>query len=406
MRRLRDLLPKGQTLPDESWEQRHRWMVNLLWFHVAGLFAFSLLQGFPVWHSALDAAPVAAAAIVERFADGRKLRSAIVATGLLTASALVVHVSGGYVEAHFHFFVMIVVLTLYEDWIPFLLATFYVVLHHGIGSSVGSGHLVFRDADHIAHPWKWAGIHAAFVAAAGLASIVSWRLNERVREGQAEALEAARESEERFRSSFDDADDRHVPLQPGGPPHARQPRVLPHARAQPRGARGRDLGADHRARGPAREPRAARGHARRRRRPRARREALPARRRAPGVGLDVGAARAPGERRAAALHHPDPGHQRPEGGRRRARPPGAARPADRAAQPHPVRRPPRARARPLAPHRRPVGGRVHRRRPLQGRQRQPRPREPATGCCSRWARGWRRRSARRTPWRASAATSS
>jgi diguanylate cyclase (GGDEF)-like protein/PAS domain S-box-containing protein len=205
MRRLRDLLPKGQTLPDESWEQRHRWMVNLLWFHVAGLFAFSLLQGFPVWHSALDAAPVAAAAIVERFADGRKLRSAIVATGLLTASALVVHVSGGYVEAHFHFFVMIVVLTLYEDWIPFLLATFYVVLHHGIGSSVGSGHLVFRDADHIAHPWKWAGIHAAFVAAAGLASIVSWRLNERVRESQSEALEAARESEERFRSSFDDA---------------------------------------------------------------------------------------------------------------------------------------------------------------------------------------------------------
>jgi hypothetical protein len=79
---------------------------------------------------------------------------------------------------------MIVVLTLSEDWIPFLLATFYVVLHHGIGSSVGSGHLVFRDADHIAHPWKWAGIHAGFVAAAGLASIVSWRLNERVREAR------------------------------------------------------------------------------------------------------------------------------------------------------------------------------------------------------------------------------
>ena len=90
-------------------------------------------HGLPGWHAALDAAPVAAAAIAERFADGRKLRSAIVATGLLTASALVVHVSGGYVEAHFHFFVMIVVLTLYEDWFPFLLATFYVVLHHGIG---------------------------------------------------------------------------------------------------------------------------------------------------------------------------------------------------------------------------------------------------------------------------------
>ena len=204
MSRLRDLLPKGQTLPDDSWEQRHRWMVNLLWFHAAGLLVFSLLQGYPLWHSLLDAAPVAGAAIAERYARGRKLRSAVVATGLLTSSALVVHVSGGYVEAHFHFFVMIVVLTLYEDWIPFLLATFYVVLHHGIGSSLG-GHAVFRDADHIAHPWKWAGIHAAFVAAAGLASIVSWRLNESVRASKDRALEAARASEERFRSSFEDA---------------------------------------------------------------------------------------------------------------------------------------------------------------------------------------------------------
>src|SRR6201999_4549669 len=79
-----------------------------------------------------------------------------------------------------------------------------VVLHHGLGSTLG-GHAVFRDADHIAHPWKWAGIHAAFVAAAGLASVVSWRLNERVRENMDDALEAARESEERFRSSFEDA---------------------------------------------------------------------------------------------------------------------------------------------------------------------------------------------------------
>ena len=41
--------------------------------------------------------------------------------------------------------------------------------------------------------------------AAGLASIVSWRLNERVRESKDDALAAARESEERFRSSFEDA---------------------------------------------------------------------------------------------------------------------------------------------------------------------------------------------------------
>ena len=148
--------------------------------------------------------PVALAAIAARYADGRKLRSAVVATGLLTSSALVVHVSGGYIEAHFHFFVMIALLTLYEDWVPFLLATFYVILHHGLGPALGR-HAVFNHPDAIAHPWKWAGIHAAFVAAAGLAAIVSWRLNESVRESKDDALEAARESEERFRSTFQDA---------------------------------------------------------------------------------------------------------------------------------------------------------------------------------------------------------
>ena len=85
-------------------------MVNLLWFHVAGLFAFSLLQGFP--RLALGAGRRAG----RRRRDRRALRrrpqaaSAIVATGLLTASALLVHTSGGYIEAHFHFFVMIAVL--------------------------------------------------------------------------------------------------------------------------------------------------------------------------------------------------------------------------------------------------------------------------------------------------------
>jgi diguanylate cyclase (GGDEF)-like protein/PAS domain S-box-containing protein len=204
MRSLRDLLPKGQTLPYESWEQRHRWMLVVLWLHVPALFVFSLFMGYPVLHSLLDSAPPAVAALAAQYAHGRKLRSAIAATGLLTCSALTVHISGGYIEAHFHFFVMIVVLTLYEDWIPFLLATFYVVLHHGVGSAFAE-HAVFNHPDAIAHPWKWAAIHAGFVLTAGLASIVSWRLNERVRESKDAALETARESEERFRSTFEDA---------------------------------------------------------------------------------------------------------------------------------------------------------------------------------------------------------
>jgi hypothetical protein len=52
--------------------------------------------------------------------------------GPVTASAVIVHLSGGVVEAHFHFFVMIGVIPLYQDWRPFGLALGYVVVHHAV----------------------------------------------------------------------------------------------------------------------------------------------------------------------------------------------------------------------------------------------------------------------------------
>jgi diguanylate cyclase (GGDEF)-like protein/PAS domain S-box-containing protein len=202
--RLRDALPKGQTLPDESWERRHRWMLALLAVNAVGLLAFSLLRGFPLWHALLDAAPVAGLGLLAWHTRGRKLRSALAATGLLTASAVLVHVSGGYIEAHFHFFVMIFVLALYEDWLPFGLAFAYVAIHHGLGGAIAP-HAVYNHPDAIAHPWKWAGIHAGFVAAAGIVAMVSWRLNELVRESNVRALAEAQTSAESFRSAFQDA---------------------------------------------------------------------------------------------------------------------------------------------------------------------------------------------------------
>ncbi|HWC28016.1 MAG TPA: PAS domain S-box protein, partial [Solirubrobacteraceae bacterium] len=140
---------------------------------------------------------VLAALAALAYAARRRSRLAAVAVslGLITASALVVHVSGGVIEAHFHFFVMIVVLALYEDWVPYLLAAAYVIVHHGVTGALDP-HAVYNHPDAIAHPWKWALIHGAFVTAAGVASVIAWRLNESVR-AQAEAsYRRARESEQ------------------------------------------------------------------------------------------------------------------------------------------------------------------------------------------------------------------
>ena len=196
--RLGDALPKGRTLPPAVWERRHAWMLRLVWAHAIALFAWGLLAGHPVWHAAVDAGPVAVcAAIAARRRLSRRSRAVAVCVGLLTSSAVVVHLMNGAIEGHFHFFVMVSVLALYEEWFPYLLAFAFVLGHHGLMGALEPAS-VYNHPDAIAHPWRWAGVHALFIGALGIVNVVHWRLNE---EARADAMH----SRERFRHAFDDA---------------------------------------------------------------------------------------------------------------------------------------------------------------------------------------------------------
>jgi diguanylate cyclase (GGDEF)-like protein len=181
------MLPRGQTLPDVEWERRHRALLWLLWIQAAGLAAYGLTRGYGPGHTVLHVAGVAGAAALAAFGTSRRWRSALVSLGFMTAASLAVHISGGVIEAHFYFFVAIVALTLYEDWLPFLLAVVFVVLHHGIMGTLDPGG-VYAHADAVQHPWRWAFIHGAFVMAAGVMAVVAWRLNEQSRNQLGESL--------------------------------------------------------------------------------------------------------------------------------------------------------------------------------------------------------------------------
>lgn len=175
---IRRALPAGNLLPDDSWRQRHRVIVALLWLHVPALVLFGVVMGQDVVHASSEVALVAACALLassERF--GRTLRASVATLGLVTASAVVVHFSGGYVEAHFHFFVMLGVITLYQSWVPFLLALTYVVVHHGVLGTIFPT-AVFNHPDAWLNPWKWAFIHAGFILAGSAAYLAAWRLTE------------------------------------------------------------------------------------------------------------------------------------------------------------------------------------------------------------------------------------
>ena len=198
--RARNALPRGRTLPPEAWERRHRAMLWLLWAHVVALPIFSLARGFDAAASFGPVVPVALAGVAGMLhAPGRRARSCAVALGLLTASAVLVHAWDGRIEAHFHYFVMIAVLALYEDWLPFGLSVAYVVAEHGIVGAIDPRSVYA----HPGNPWEWAAIHGAFVLGAAAAAVVTWRLNEDMRARMIEAHSHARETAERFRHAFE-----------------------------------------------------------------------------------------------------------------------------------------------------------------------------------------------------------
>src|SRR5206468_759405 len=124
---LRGLVPEGRRLPERVWSRRHRGILVLLWMHAVGIAVFAAVRQFEVSHVLLEAGAVGVTAVLAGVLPGpRRLRSVIACFGLMTSSALLVHLSGGYIEFHFHFFVMVGLLALYPDWTTFILAIGYV----------------------------------------------------------------------------------------------------------------------------------------------------------------------------------------------------------------------------------------------------------------------------------------
>lgn len=197
---LRDNLPRGKTLPEEAWRVRHRALLYLLWAHVIALPVFAYLEGFSPAASVGSVVPIALAGIAGTLdAPGRRARSIAVVLGLLTSSAVLVHAWHGQIEGHFHYFVMIAVIALYEDWLAFGIALGYVVLEHGVMGWIAPGSVY----NHGGNPWAWAGIHGFFVLGASVASVVTWRLNESMRERLESANRDVAETSKRFQKAFE-----------------------------------------------------------------------------------------------------------------------------------------------------------------------------------------------------------
>ncbi|HVL95837.1 MAG TPA: ATP-binding protein [Solirubrobacteraceae bacterium] len=176
--RLAAALPRGDTLPDDGFRRRHRLMLQVLVAHALVLPLLALAYGASVLHALLEGGVVAALAAAAATAPaGRRVRALLAAAGLLTCSAVLVHITDGLIEAHFHFFVAVAMLSLYEDWAVYGLAVSFVLLHHGLGTTAFGQDVYAHDG----RAWTWAGVHTFFIGWLCVAHVVVWRSSERAR---------------------------------------------------------------------------------------------------------------------------------------------------------------------------------------------------------------------------------
>src|SRR5918995_70246 len=188
---LWEFMPAGESLPAAVWHTRHRFLLRLTWLHALLIALIAVVFGNS-WEFSLAALvrngtvlrTIAGAIIVGLFAcvaaltTGRAVPPVAVGFWLINASAFLVHLSGGAIEVHFHFFVVLALLALYQDRISYLVVLVYLVIYHVVVGAIWPHHAYNHPAA-LAAPLKWAAIHSFFLIAAAIGNMSAWRFNQK-----------------------------------------------------------------------------------------------------------------------------------------------------------------------------------------------------------------------------------
>jgi len=195
-------IPDGSTIPDKQWRNRHRSVVLVTLLHIPFLFGLGIYTGStPIAEAQIPATALprvlllcgvvfalSAGSLIARFR--RRIRTILSVTAVFVSSLALVQFSGGYIEAHFHFFVGMAIVAVYEDWVPFLWGLGYVVLTHGYFGTIDPSR-VYNHTAAINNPWVWGLIHGGFVLMLCVALVNNWVSTERSREKSRARFEQA-----------------------------------------------------------------------------------------------------------------------------------------------------------------------------------------------------------------------
>ena len=178
--------PNGTEIPDESFKKRHRGIITFTLALVPLLFGISRLTGvqsvtgaelpaIPMTHSLAGSGLVVSLLLVAAIPQlPRRVRAAMAAMAFMTTASTLAYFTGGFIEAHFLYFVGVGVVALYEDWVPFGITIGYVAIQHSVFGLI-EWFMVYNHPAAMANPVVWGGIHAVGVLMLATAITFLWQ---------------------------------------------------------------------------------------------------------------------------------------------------------------------------------------------------------------------------------------
>lgn len=147
------------------------------WADIPLLLVIGLRSGIDPGHVVLEISIIVVLMAGVKVVATRASKAVLTSCALVAGSGLLVHFTNGLIESHFHFFVMIPLISLYRDWRPLAVGLGFVVTHHSVVGAL-SPENVFNHPAALAHPIRWALIHGVYVVALTAVIIAYWRFSE------------------------------------------------------------------------------------------------------------------------------------------------------------------------------------------------------------------------------------
>jgi signal transduction histidine kinase len=194
-------LPRGRGLTQPDFTARHRLVTAIATAHIPVLMVYALAVGRCFDTGLHDILPVAGLLVIAMLPGRRLVRSLAASLSLLASSAVLVHLSGGMMELHFHYFVAIAIVSLYQEWVVYTTSVAFVLLWHAVLGAVNPTWIYGRAGN----PWAEFAVHAGFVCALAMAQLCFWHYQERARAGEEHYRRQLYEGQQSLVAQLDEA---------------------------------------------------------------------------------------------------------------------------------------------------------------------------------------------------------